>query len=143
MRRGGRDVELLFLVGDVEMKLAQNIDADGQVVAYFAAVNFGLHTFYLDGASIPDNGGASWLLMRDMLHRAWKPDAKIFLGMHESDAKWAGRENILLSRQHLRISELPGAIVWFRLCAWVKSRAAWTASLAPPPGFVAPRRSTF
>jgi hypothetical protein len=85
-----------------------------RVAAYFAGIDFGLQTFYLDGASIPNNSGASWFLMLKMLHRVWKPDAKVLLGMYQPGEDWAGRDNILLSRRHLRAQELPCAMIWFR-----------------------------
>lgn len=85
----------------------------GRVVAYFSGIDFGSSTFYLDGASLTDNGGASWYLMVYMLKRAWKPNGKVLLGMHQPGTDWAGRENILLSRQHCRASESPCSVVTF------------------------------
>jgi hypothetical protein len=86
----------------------------GRVLGYFAGVDLGNHTFYLDGASVPDNRGASWLLMVQMLRHAWQPNRKVFLGMYEPNTDWAGRENFLLSRQHLRVTDIPSEIVWFQ-----------------------------
>jgi hypothetical protein len=97
-----------------QMAYTAKVIHHGRVAAYFAGVKFGLQTFYLDGASVPDNGGAAWLLMLRMLERAWQPNARVILGMYEPDKMWAGRENILLSRRHLRANELPSDIIWFR-----------------------------
>lgn len=84
-----------------------------RVVAYFSGIDFGSITFYLDGASLQDNGGASWYLMLHMLKRAWKPNGKVLMGMHQPGTDWAGRENILLSRRHCRVSEFPSSVVTF------------------------------
>lgn len=82
----------------------------GKVVSYFCGIDFGRHTFYTYGASVPGKNGASWLLILEMLQRSWKPDGKFLMGQAETGA---GRDNLLLFRRHCRVSDFPGAIVWF------------------------------
>lgn len=84
-----------------------------QTMAYFSGIDFGLSTFYIDGASLPDNGGAAWLLILRMLRRAWKPYGKFFLAMYEVGSDWTGRDDILLSRQHCRPTEYPNTVIDF------------------------------
>jgi hypothetical protein len=82
----------------------------GKVVSYFCGIDFGRHTFYTYGASMPDKTGAAWLLILDMLQRSWKPGGKFLMGQAETGA---GRDNLFLFRQHCRVSDFPGAIVRF------------------------------
>jgi hypothetical protein len=90
----------------------------GRAAAYFSGVDFGLDTYYLDGASLPDNGGAAWLLMLKMLRRAWRANGKVFISMYEPGSDWAGKDNILLSRQHLRVTEYPCEVVTYQYTGW-------------------------
>jgi hypothetical protein len=85
----------------------------GQTSAYFSGIDFGSSTFYIDGASLADNGGSAWLLILAMLRRSWQPNGKFFLAMYEVNSVWVGRENILLSRQQCRPVELPNTVLDF------------------------------
>jgi hypothetical protein len=82
----------------------------GKVVSYFCGIDFGRHTFYTYGTSMPEKTGAAWLLILDMLQRSWKPGGKFLMGQAETDA---GRDNLFLFRQHCRVSDFPSAIVQF------------------------------
>ena len=82
----------------------------GKVVSYFCGIDFGRHTFYTYGASVPQKNGASWLLVLDIMQRSWKPDGKFLMGQAETGA---GQDNLLLFRHHCRVSDFPGAIVRF------------------------------
>jgi hypothetical protein len=97
-----------------ERSYTAKVTHSGRAAAYFSGVDFGLDTYYLDGASLPDNGGAAWLLMLKMLRRAWRANGKVFISMYEAGSDWAGKYNILLSRQQLRVTEFPCEIVTYQ-----------------------------
>jgi hypothetical protein len=80
-------------------------------------MEFGTHTYYLDGGSRPANKGAAWYLQRSMLQRAWErhPGRAIFImgyvdfGTHD-EAVGGG---LLRSRKAVRASDYETAVVTF------------------------------
>jgi hypothetical protein len=97
-----------------ERSYTAKVTHSGRTAAYFSGVDFGLDTYYLDGASLPDNGGAAWLLMLKMLRRAWRANGKVFISMYAPGRNSAVRDNILFSRQQLRVTEFPCEVVTYR-----------------------------
>lgn len=86
-------------------------------LAFFYGAHFGQHAYYLEGASIPDNQGAAWRLMLDMLERAYHraPDGKFVMGYVDYalhiDEVGGG---LLRSRRACRVSDQPASLLQFQ-----------------------------
>ena len=84
--------------------------------AYYGA-EFGDLTYYLEGGSAKDNGGASWALLIGMLQRAWDkgPRGKFVMGYVDyslhSDEAGGG---LLRSRNACRVTNFETSIFRFR-----------------------------
>ena len=83
-------------------------------LATYSGVEFGGNSYYLNGASTPDNGGAAWHLLLAMLRRAWDrgPGPRKFV-MGTVQAPDDGWEKLDRSRQQCRVSAFPTSVVDF------------------------------
>lgn len=88
-----------------------------QALAGFSGMEFGTHTYYIDGGSRPANKGAAWYLQRWMLQRAWERDpgrAMFVMGYVDfatHDESVGG--GLLRSRKALRASDYETSVVTF------------------------------
>jgi hypothetical protein len=87
-----------------------------RVVAMNMLIDFGQHTYYIDAASLPNNGGAAWYLTLDSLRESYNkhPQGTFAMGADEPIHKvrngWA---DLCRSRQSCRISGVPSSIITF------------------------------
>ena len=88
---------------------------DGRVQAIFRHVEFGPHTYYLDGATAAGSGGAGWRLMLTLLGRAFAraPEGKLLLGYVYDSTRERLPDGLMRSRRSLRHSDWPTSIVAF------------------------------
>jgi hypothetical protein len=100
---------------------------DTQALAGFSGMEFGPHTYYIDGGSRPANKGAAWALQRSMLQRAWErhPGQATFVmgyvdyATHD-DAVGGG---LLRSRKAVRASDYNTSVVTFTVTQTHKGMA--------------------
>ncbi len=85
-------------------------------LAFFYGADFGDHTYYLEGASVPENQGAAWRLILTMLERAYRraPGGKFVMGyvdyaIHVEELGGG----LLRSRRACRVSDHPASILRF------------------------------
>jgi hypothetical protein len=95
-------------------------EAHRRALAMFSGIRFGTSCYYLEGASRPDNSGASWHLMMTMLKSAYRrsPRGKFVMGVVEKDP------NLNRSRQQCRVSNYPGCLVEFNYAGPVAAQPA-------------------
>jgi hypothetical protein len=123
-RKGIQFRSLKVLAGSIVSFLASpkyNVTAlvcdDEQPLAGFSGMEFGTHTYYLDGGSRPANKGAAWYLQRAMLQRAWERhprEATFIMGyvdfaIHD-EAVGGG---LLRSRKAVRAADFETSVVSF------------------------------
>lgn len=86
----------------------------GTDLAAISGVEFGAHTYYLTGGSVPDNGGSAWHLMLQVIRQAYDRTGgtgKFLMGpVRQLDAGW---EDLAQSRAQCRVTEFPSSIVTF------------------------------
>jgi hypothetical protein len=89
-----------------------------RIAATVSGVEFGNNFYYIDGASLPDNGGASWYLLIETIRRAFHKNARgrfvmgVDRGLLGNKPGW---ENLNRSRQQCRVSRFPSSIVNFQV----------------------------
>jgi hypothetical protein len=104
-------------LGSPRYTLTSLVTDDEQALAGFSGMEFGPHTYYIDGGSRPANKGAAWALQRSMLQRAWErhPGRALFVmgyvdyATHD-DAVGGG---LLRSRKAVRASDYNTSVVTF------------------------------
>lgn len=115
VRQGGRLLFNMALNGSsVELYLAR---AGDTILSFFYGMQVGKKHFYIFGGQRAGASGANWLLMKEMLRRAYEraPDGEMVMGnvdyaIHEE--RTGG--GLLRARRSLRVSETETAILTFR-----------------------------
>lgn len=85
-----------------------------RVLATYFGIEFGGHTYYLEGASRAGNGGAAWYLILAMLRRAYDrdPAGKFIMGYIDPATDQDG--GLMRSRAACRVSDYPTSVIRFR-----------------------------
>jgi hypothetical protein len=90
-----------------------------RIAAVVSGVEFGENVYYIDGASLPDNNGASWYLLIETMRRAFhkNPRGKFVMGVDRglSGNNKPGWENLNRSRQQCRVSRFSSSVVKFQV----------------------------
>jgi hypothetical protein len=86
----------------------------GRVLATYFGIEFGGHTYYLEGASRAGNGGAAWYLILAMLRRAYDRDPAGKFIMGYIDPSTEQDEGLMRSRGACRVTDYPTSVVRFR-----------------------------
>lgn len=91
--------------------------ADGRPLSSYYGADFGERTYYLEGGSAPNNGGAAWSLLIDMLRRSYErhPRGKFVMGyidysIHQDDVGGG----LLRARNACRVVEYETSVLRFR-----------------------------
>jgi hypothetical protein len=91
--------------------------ADDALRAFYVGISYGKNFYYLEGASEPNNGGASWYLLMTMIERAYRQSKGMgnFImgsddGTQTGTAAWEGLRR---SRQQCRATSFETSIVRF------------------------------
>jgi hypothetical protein len=106
-------VRSVFLTKYITIKIAV---IQGRVVAMNVLLGFGQHTYYIDAACVPDNGGAAWYLTLETLLATYNkhPHGTFAMGadepMHKVRNGWT---NLNRSRQSCRVSGVPSSMMNF------------------------------
>lgn len=89
----------------------------GRLTAVVSGVRFGRHVYYLDGASVADNGGSSWYLLIDILRQTQTayPTGMFVMGPDQAafHIGRAGWDNLLRQREQCKASNFPTSLVTF------------------------------
>lgn len=92
----------------------------GRTAAVMTGIDYGNNLFYIDGASLPDNGGAAWHLLIETMRQSYQrhPHGRFVMGVDRGPAgNKEGWENLERSRQQCRVSRFPSSRVQFRYMA--------------------------
>jgi len=89
------------------------IDED-RILATYSGTEFGSNSYYLNGSSTSDNGGAAWCLLLEMIKHAYtrtNGTGKFVMGsVRTSESGWSG---IHRSRLQCRVTDYPTSIISF------------------------------
>jgi hypothetical protein len=89
----------------------------GRHTAFACIVQFGRQAYYVDGASIRENGGSAWYLLTDVIRKSWDicPTGMFVMGFDGPGLRdqFAGWDNVLRQRQQCRVSQIPTSVVTF------------------------------
>jgi hypothetical protein len=104
-------------LGSPRYTLTSLVTDSEQALAGFSGMEFGPHTYYIDGGSQPANKGAAWSLQRSMLQRAWErhPGRALFVMGYVDYATHdeAAGGGLLRSRKAVRASDYNTSVVTF------------------------------
>jgi GNAT acetyltransferase-like protein len=93
------------------------VSSYGRHVACFYGIEFGHNVYYLEGGSQPDNHGAAWYLMLEMIRQAYdrsRGTGKFLMGTTQDGRPgWAG---LARSREQCRVTDFPTSVVTFSCC---------------------------
>jgi hypothetical protein len=94
------------------------VTGGGRVLSSFYGVEFGENTYYLEGASAPNNGGGAWHLLISMLKRSYDraPKGKFIMGyvdysLHREEVGGG----LLRSRRSCRVTDYSTSVIKFRV----------------------------
>lgn len=86
----------------------------GRLLATYSGIEFGPNSYYLNGSSEPDNGGAAWCLLLHVIKQAYTRTngaGKFFMGsVRVNDPGWTGLHR---SRLHLRVNDYTTSLISF------------------------------
>ena len=85
-----------------------------RLLATYSGIDFGPNSYYLNGGSEADNGGAAWCLLLHMIKLAYmrtNGQGKFFMGsVRENDPGW---NDLHRSRLHCRVNAYPTSVISF------------------------------
>jgi hypothetical protein len=109
---------LANIVGFPRYVMTSIVTGGGRVLFSFYGVEFGQFTYYLEGASAPNNGGGAWYLLIAMLKRAYDraPHGKFIMGyvdyaVHREEVGGG----LLRSRRSCRVTDYPTSVIRFHV----------------------------